>query len=500
MKEFFLKSKGDYIAGAFVKESVGGKEHLLFSPADRNDKVFLFSSYLSHIEPAIEASARAYPLWSSLSQEERNVYFEKLAHIYQEKSEEIAILISREVGKPLWESRIEAQALSQKVKITLKESLPLVKDTSLSTLRAGAKGKTAYRSKGVFLVLGPFNFPVHLPNGHIIAALATGNTVIFKASDKSPASAEKLAECFHLAGFPKGVFNLIQGGEEIARNLTQSAFIDGILFTGSYDVGKKIQKQIQDQPQKILALEMGGKNSALVWKDADIEAAIYEVLKGAYLTAGQRCSASSRLILHKEVKERFLESFIPLSKKLKVGHWKDHPFMGPVIDKRAMERFRKVKQEAVAEKAYIHLAGEELNLNGYYVRPAIVEPRQYEVKSFYQNEELFLPFLTVYVVEEEEEAIQLINRSAYGLCLSVFSNKEEFAERVFQKARVGVFHWNLSTNGASSLLPFGGLGKSGNDRPAGLFAVYSCTTPVAWMQKDISNGEEAFFDKSFFQD
>ncbi|MDE0119508.1 MAG: aldehyde dehydrogenase family protein [Bdellovibrionales bacterium] len=496
-----LKSKGDYIAGNFIKEFGKKKECTIFSPADLNDKVFSFSSCLDHVEPALEAASRAYPSWSSLNQEERNGYLKKLALIYQEKSEEMAVLISREVGKPLWESQMEVRALSQKIDITLRESLPLVQDTSLSSLKSGAKGKIAYKSRGVFLVLGPFNFPLHLPNGHIISALATGNTVIFKASDKSPASAEKWAECFHLAGFPKGVFNLIQGGADIAQSLIGSPLLDGVLFTGSYGVGKNIQKQMEDQAQKILALEMGGKNSSLVWKDADVKTAVYEVLKGAYLTSGQRCSACSRLILHKEIKEEFLSCFIPLSKKLSIGHWRDNPFMGPVIDEKATESFEAVKKEVEEEQATWLMLGERLShLNGYYVSPSLVEPRKYLSPSFYQNEELFLPFLVLYVVEEEEEAISLINQSAYGLCLSVFSQEEAFAKRVFQKSRIGVFHWNLGTNGASSRLPFGGLGKSGNDRPAGLFSVYTCTTPVAWMQKDFSTEEETFFDKRFFKD
>ena len=501
MEEVFLKSKGDYIAGTFIKESEGEREYTLFSPADLKDKVFQFSSCLNHVEPALKAASDAYPFWSSLNQEKRNSYLKKLALIYQEKSEEMAVLISREVGKPLWESRTEVQALSQKIEITLKESLPLVEDTNLSSLKKGAKGKIAYKSKGVFLVLGPFNFPVHLANGHIISALVTGNTVIFKASDKSPASAEKLAECFHLAGFPKGVFNLIQGGADIAQHLISSPRLDGVLFTGSYAVGKSIQKKMADQAPKILALEMGGKNSSLVWKDADIKNAVYEVIKGAYLTSGQRCSACSRLILHKEIKEEFLERFITLSKKLKIGHWRDNPFMGPVIDKKAMERWEAIKKEVETEKAHWHLVGEHLShLSGYYLSPSLVEPKRYQSFSFYQNEETFLPFLVLYILEEEEEAISLINQSGYGLCLSVFSSEEEFAKKIFQRARVGVFHWNLSTNGASSRLPFGGLGKSGNDRPAGLFSVYTCTTPVAWMEKDFSTEEDTFFDKRFFQD
>ena len=498
MKYPHQQGKGDYINGRFVKSSPHGKYHIL-SPADLEDKVFTFFSYPEHIESACFAAAKAYPSWSSLSQEERNTYLKKLARIYETKQEELAICISRETGKPLWESQLEVKALIQKIEITLKESLPLVQDTELLTQREGVKGKIAYRSRGVFLILGPFNFPLHLPNGHIVSALALGNTVIFKASEKTPASAEALAECFDLAGFPKGVFNLVQGGVETAQSLVRHKDIDGILFTGSYKVGREIQVQILDQPHKILALEMGGKNSALVWKDASIEKAVCEILKGAYLTCGQRCSSTSRLILHKEIKPVFMKKFVELSQKISVGPWKHNPFMGPLIDESALQRFLKAQKEAEEKGDFIHLTGKKLNsLKGFYVRPAVVEPECYDPGSYYQNEELFAPFLTVYEVETEEDAIDLINNSAYGLCLSVFSEEALFVKRVFQRAQVGVFYWNLSSVSASSRLPFGGLGKSGNDRPAGLFAVHSCVTPVAWMQAEKSANTvlpENFFTK-----
>ena len=481
-----IKSKGDYIEGDFVRGQGQNPDPLVvFSPADLNDPVFEHASKApSALERACSSAKKAHPLWAGLSQSQRNHLLLKLSDIYREKEKEIALLISRETGKPLWESEAEAKSLSQKVEITLKEALPLVQDSPDTSFQEGIKQKIAYRSKGVFLVLGPFNFPAHLPGGHIIPALATGNTVVFKPSEKAPATAEKLAECFHLAGFPKGVFNMVQGGAKTAQALVKHPLVDGILFTGSYAVGQAIQKVLWNQPQKIWALEMGGKNSSLVWKEANIEQAVEEVTKGAYLTCGQRCSATSRLILHKDIKDKFLEKFITKSQSLTIGHWRENPFMGPLIEKKARQRFMSAVQKASDEGATIWLKGKSLNHNGWYVSPAIVEPKSFSAHSFYQNEELFAPFVTVYSVSEEEEALNLTRQSGYGLCLSVFTQDPNMAQRMFQKAQVGVFHWNLSTNGASSHLPFGGLGKSGNDRPAGLFAVYSCVTPVAYRKSN----------------
>ena len=512
-----IKSQGDYIDGGFVQGQCS-KSHISQSPANLNDNVFEWATYAEHIEKACETAHKAHSPWAGLPQEKRNHFLLKLAEVYKAKEEEIAQLISRETGKPLWESHLEAKALSQKVTITLKFALPLVQDSSWAIVPNDIKEKTAYRSKGAILVLGPFNFPAHLPNGHIIPALTTGNTVIFKPSEKTPATAEKLAECFDLAGFPKGVFNLVQGGAKTAQDLVQHPLVEGIFFTGSYAVGQKIQQAVFHQPQKILALEMGGKNSTLVWRDADIETAVEEVFKGAYLTCGQRCSATSSVILHKEVKSLFLEKFIAKSQNIKIGHWSKNPFMGPLIDEQAVSRYTQAIESAKKEGALFHLKGQSINqtsLNGYYVSPSIVEShtippasnntnesltkaknhraknhrtKNHRTKtsplpSFHQTEELFAPFINIYTISEEEKAIDLINQSGYGLCLSVFSQNSTLAQKMFQKAKVGVFHWNLSTNGASSYLPFGGLGKSGNDRPAGLFAVYSTVTPVAYRHK-----------------
>ena len=496
-----LKSKGDYIGGRFVKaKGSNNKERLIKSPADLKDQVFSFFSDPDHIEPACFLAKKAFPAWAALRQSARNVYLKKLSRVFKAREKEISFLIARETGKPLWESLLEAKALSQKIEITLNKALPLVQDTKLLPLKPGfTKGKIFYRPQGALLALGPFNFPVHLPLGHIVPALALGNTVVFKPSEKTPASGEILSECFHQAGFPKGVFNMLQGGADTAKALLKASEISGVLFTGSYSVGRKIKQELLDHPEKTLTLEMGGKNSALIWKDASMKSALHEVLKGAYLTAGQRCSSTSRLILHKDIKHTFLKSFIALSRKIKVGHYSENPFMGPLIDEKAKLRFLSAGLKAQQQNALMHLKPEILKtqFKGFYVRPAILEPSKYDPKSFYQNEELFCPLVAVYTVETEEEVFHLVKQGGYGLLLSVFCKSRAFAKKALEQARVGVLHWNLSSSGASSLLPFGGKGKSGNARPAGLFTVRQCSDPIAWMEK--SGPQKNFLlDKNFF--
>ena len=500
MRNSIFKSRGDYINGQFVKHSSASDPQTIISPADLADKVCEFYPESSHSEEACQSAYKAYPNWSTMKQEQRNTFLLQLAKVYEDNTEEIAVFISRETGKPLWESRLESQALSKKIQITIKESLALVKTQTVPSAKEGVKGEIRYKSRGVFVIIGPFNFPLHLPNGQLIAALACGNTVIFKPSEKTPASAEKLAECFHKARFPKGVFNLVQGGVDIAKALIENPLVHGVFFTGSYQTGLKIKRQLLNYPQKILALEMGGKNSTLIWDFKDLDTAALETVKGAFLTSGQRCSSTSRLILHPRIKESFLERLIDFTRRLTVGHWRDNPFMGPLINKTAVDRFFQTLKEAKEEQAQIHLEGKKQNhLNGYYVTPSIVEPVGFDIKSSHQNQELFLPFIDVYSTNQEEEAFQLINESGYGLCVSIFSQKEDFMNRSFQNIQAGVFHYNLSSNGASPYLPFGGLGKSGNDRPAGLFAVTSCVHPTAWQIQQNNKDNLKTFHKNFFK-
>jgi len=334
----------------------------------------------------------------------------------------------------------------------------------------------------------------------LVAALASGNTVIFKPSEKTPASAQKLAECFQHAQFPKGVFNLVQGGADIAQSLVTHPAVQGVFFTGSYETGLKLKKQILPYPDKILALEMGGKNSAVIWDFEDLDNAVLETLKGAFLTTGQRCSSTSRLILHSRIKEPFLEKFLSYSQRLKIGHWQDKVFMGPLINQEVMDRFFSSLQEAKEEGAFIHLEGQKQeHLNGYYVSPSIVEPLSFQSQSFHQNQELFVPHLNVYTSDYEEEAFHLANQSGYGLCVSLFSQEQKFIEKAFQTLHAGVFHCNFSSNGASPYLPFGGVRKSGNGRPAGLLAITSCVTPIAWQTQKGLLKKKVTFPTDFFQ-
>ncbi len=475
---------GDYIDGRFVISPSPDGAIEIQSPADLSDKVITVPFKLDHIEEATRAAAKAYLPWARLSLGERKNYLLKLKEVYNAHAEEMAVMISRETGKPLWETRTEAKALAAKIDVTLNHSLKLVETERIENALPGVDGITRHQPRGVMAVVGPFNFPAHLPNGHIIPALITGNTIVFKPSDKTPGVGQLMAQIFEKAELPKGVFNLVHGRGESGRRLVIDDNVAGILFTGSYEVGLKIKEDTLNHFWKIIALEMGGKNATVVWHDADIDKALYETLIGCFLTAGQRCSCTSRVILHKSIAEEFIDRFYKAAKKIKIGHWNEEVLFGPLISKDSVEKYLRFQEIAKREGAEPLMRGKvlELDKQGYYVTPSINLVKEMKTKSVYQRSEIFGPNVAVYTVQDYDEALEVVNNTSYGLVMSVFTKDKKLYEDTLLKTRVGMINWNRTTNGASSKLPFGGRGKSGNDRPSGHYAVQYCTVPVASLE------------------
>ena len=484
-----MKFLGDFIDGNFLLSEKEKEETFhKVSPSDRKDEILSFFSSFSSVKKACKAAKKAFPLWRDLDFNTRKKYLLKLKKAYQKKEDEMAKTISRETGKPLWETKGEAKALSSKIDITLQESLKLVETKNIAKASGSMKGVIRYQARGALSVIGPFNFPAHLPNGHFVPALLLGNTVVFKPSDKTPATGQLIAEIFKSCEFPPGVFNMVQGAKEIGQSLAEEVLLDGLLFTGSYDVGLKIKKQTLNHAHKILALEMGGKNTSLIWKDCDIKRAVYENLMGSFITAGQRCSCTSKIFVHRQLYDEFSSKFLEATKNLQIGHWKEKVFYGSLIDEDSQKRYLQFQDIAIREGAEALLKGEKLEKShiGYYVSPSVHLISKPSQKSIYQTTEIFGPSVGIYPIDSFEEAISFQNSSNYGLAMSVFSKDKKIYEESTKKAKVGILNWNKSTVGASSRLPFGGRGFSGNDRPSGSFAVYYCSSPVASLEGEFS--------------
>lgn len=475
---------GDFINGRFVLTDKSDGQVKDVSPADLSDHVMTVKYKLDHVDQACQAAKQAYLPWAKLALDERKKYLLKLKEIFVAHEPQMAELIARDTGKSLWDATSEAKALAAKIDITLNESIKLIQEERIKNALPQVDGVIRFRSRGAMAVIGPFNFPAHLPNGHIIPALIAGNTIVYKPSEQTPAVAQLYAQMVEKAEFPPGVFNLVHGEVETGRRLVAHELVDGILFTGSYEVGLKIKQDTLNHYWKILALEMGGKNATVVWDDADIDKAIYETLVGAYMSTGQRCSGTSRVILHDKIADQFTDRFYQAAKKLSIGHWSKNPFMGPLINGPAVEKYIRFQEMANRENCESLMRGKSLELEykGFYVTPSIHLVKSYDENSVYQKTEIFGPNVAIYRSSDFDKAMEMVNSTGYGLAMSLFTKNTELYETALLKARVGILNWNRTTNGASSRLPFGGMGKSGNDRPSAHFAIQYCTVPVASLE------------------
>lgn len=481
-----IKSKGNFIDGKWkVSEKSQGSIQIV-SPANFDWKLPDISFGFSEIEEAVASANRAFTAWSRRSMDDRIALLRKLGDEFESRKDELARVMALEIGKPLDECRVEAGALVNKIKLTIDDGLKLVNSSEID-LGSGSRGQIIFRPKGVMLVIGPFNFPTHLSNGHIIPALLTGNTVILKPSEKAPFSAQTYIECFERVGFPAGVIQLLQGTGEVAQRLIRSKGINGVLATTSYEIGAKIQKEVAEEPEKIVALEMGGKNAAIVWEGSDPEKVAADLIQSCFLTTGQRCTALSRVYIHPNLLEPVLSKFHERAKNLLISHPFEEdpkPFMGPIISAAAKEKYLRYSDIAQSEGAEIIMRPKALDGSsriskrplplGHYVTPSIAVVKNWSSKSSYQNHEIFGPDVFFAPVKTLDEAIEATNAAKYGLAFSFFGKTEEFND-VADRIEAGLVYCNRPTTGASSRLPFGGWKRSGNHRPAGIFAIYYTT-------------------------
>jgi succinylglutamic semialdehyde dehydrogenase len=480
--------RGNYIAGHFKAPTDVVAEVTLYSPADLDETAFRYRFGYKDVDVAVDSARTAFERWRLEPLENRVSYLMRYKECLKQVELELAEAISREIGKPLWEALQEVSAMINKVDVSVNDGLALIADKKTPNILPGTEGVWRQRPHGVFVVIGPFNFPGHLANGHIVPALLTGNCVIFKPSEKSPSVGQIMAEALNAAGLPPGVFSMIQGDGEVGRRLTTHEGIDGVLFTGSYDVGLKIKQDTINQYWKLLALEMGGKNSSIVLEDANVESAIFEVLTSAFLTTGQRCSATSRVMVSEKIFDQFTDLFHEKAKRFSIGHPLENPFMGPLIDQSSVDKYLKFQSIASREGCEVVMRGKQLETShrGYYVTPSIHRATSNDLaavkKSIYQQTEIFGPNVLLYRVQSKEEAVRLADATQYGLALSVFTSSRTNYEWCFERVRAGVINWNRSTVGASSRLPFGGLKRSGNHFPTAVSASYYCTYPIASLE------------------
>lgn len=442
------------------------------------------SASLEQIDAAIQAAKHAFSSWSRLSFEERLSFLTEFNRILEMNRQSLADCLSQETGKPAWEAKTEIDSMIHKLAI----SVQAYQERCQTWQRVTSAGTLAlnHRPHGIIAVLGPFNFPLHLPHGHIIPALLAGNTVVFKASELTPWVAEKMVEYWQQAKLPAGVLNLIQGSKEVGQALAFHPQLDGLFFTGSYQTGRLLSEHFTKTPQKILALEMGGNNPLVLHKvAAALQAAVYHTLQSAYLTAGQRCTCARRLIVTKNPEgEAFVQALRQAITQLQVGPYdqKPEPFMGPVISKQAQEHLLQAYAGLVKQGGVPLVLLTPLGNKGAFLSPSLIDVTDVEHR---RDEELFGPILQLIWVKDFEEALQEANNTAYGLSAGLLCEDKKLFQRFSGEVKAGLINWNRPLTGASAQAPFGGIGNSGNHRPAAYYAADYCAYPVASLKEEI---------------
>jgi succinylglutamic semialdehyde dehydrogenase len=442
----------------------------------------VWSGKLGDAAAEVAAARAAWPEWAAHSNAYRIEAVRRFANVVRKKEAEFAELIARETGKPLWEARTEVGAVVNKVEISVEA---YAERTPQRRMEAALGNKIAVRHKphGVLAVLGPYNFPAHLPNGHIVPALIAGNAVVFKPSEKTPASGELLVRCYHEAGIPEGVVRLLIGGPDQGRSLAGQAGIDGLLFTGSARAGMALHKQFAETPHKILALELGGNNPLVIWNAKDIQAAAVIAVQSAYLSAGQRCTAARRLIVEEGHHEPLIDAVRKLAERMIVGDpFADpQPFMGPVIDLAAADHVQEQWLNLMMKGGKPICRLDRPDKDKPFLTPALIDVTEIRDRP---DEEIFGPVLQVIRVKDFDEAIDEANNSRFGLAASLVGGSPELYDKFWANVRAGVINWNKPTNGAPSNAPFGGIGLSGNHRPSAFYAADYCAYPVTSVEAD----------------
>lgn len=472
------KMKTHYLYDHWIEGS--GKEFVSTDPATEEINWEGRAATGKEVDAAYRAAIRAFEKWADLPADERIGYSQSFKEVVLEHRDELAECISKESGKPLWESFTEVDAIVGKVGLSAEAHKERRHDSKQDL--GGAASVLRYRPHGVIAVFGPFNLPGHLPHGHIIPALIAGNTVVFKPSEQAPLVAQKLMECWIEADLPRGVLNLVQGGRETGMAVAQNPMLDGLFFTGSVVAGKALHISFAGQPEKIIALELGGNNPLIVAEIDDTETAAYITVQSAYITSGQRCTCARRLIVPAGNEgDLFIAALMSLMGRIQIGPYTDtpEPFMGPVISGKARDELLTAQQRLSRLGGRILTEMTPLERPGHFLTPGLMDVTQLPDRS---DEEIFGPFLQVIRVTDFEQALREANNTAFGLSAGLISRNPKLYERFRKKIRAGVVNWNRQTTGASGRLPFGGLGRSGNHRPSGFFAADYCSDPVAYLE------------------
>ncbi|NRR32061.1 succinylglutamate-semialdehyde dehydrogenase [Oxalobacteraceae bacterium] len=471
----------NFINGAWLPGS--GAQLVTVDPATGRQTWASREATPDEVGQACAAARAAFEGWALTPLADRIAVCTRFRDLLKENAETLALLISEEVGKPLWESRTEVATMANKIDISVQAHGARTGESHSKV--ADGEAVLRHRPHGVFGVFGPYNFPGHLPNGHIVPALIAGNTVVFKPSEYSPRTAVKTVELWVKAGLPAGVINLVNGGRDTGIALGQNKLLDGVLFTGSCQTGTALHRQFGGQPGKMLALEMGGNNPLVVWDVQDVDAAVFMAISSAFISAGQRCTCARRLIVQDNAQgQAIIARLVDVASRLTIGAAASEPapFMGPVVSSAIAARLVQAQADMVAKGGKTLLQMRHIDAASGFVSAGIVDVT--DAKGI-PDEEWFGPLLQVIRVADFDSAVRVANDTSFGLASALISTDPALWASFQLRARAGIVNWNRPTTGAASSAPFGGVGQSGNHRPSAYYAADYCAYPVASIENNV---------------
>lgn len=430
----------------------------------------------AQVDQAFMAATQAFADWSRKPIADRIAYVRAYKQQLESAKNEIAKLISLETGKALWDSTGEVGAMIGKIELSI-SSYEARTGSNISETAFG-RASLRHRPHGVMAVLGPFNFPGHLPNGHIIPALIAGSTIVFKPSELTPAVGEMLCQLWENVDLPAGVINLVQGARETGAAILDHSALSGVLFTGSAKTGAFIHKKFGGRPEIMLALEMGGNNPLVIWEATDVEATANLAVQSAFITSGQRCTCARRILVPKgKIGDEIVAAIAAQIDKLNISEWDSNPapFMGTLISEHAADMVLRDQQSHLQAGAKAIRLAKRLNWSNAAISPGLLEMGETSVA----DEETFGPLAQVYRVSSFENALSMANDTRFGLAAGLISDNEDLWDQFTETIHAGIVNFNRPTTGASSALPFGGPGISGNHRPGAWYAADYCAWPMA---------------------
>jgi succinylglutamic semialdehyde dehydrogenase len=487
MKTKTIEYRGDYIQGHFVKVQDLNGEIWSKNPGDLEAPSLIFPFSYEHMQEAVTAAKRSFSTWKRLSVQNRAETLVRYRELLIAKRDDLAYWTTFETGKPLWESYQEFEETLSLVDYFINQGSQTTVEQKQSTSDGICLNR--FSPRGVVSVITPASLPMLFPHSYFIPALMNGNTAVVKICTQTPRVGQLLGEIAHESGVSAGVLNFIHGDAELSRRLVSHPGVDAVFYHGPFETAAKVKKQLLSDFWKFTVIETAGKNAQVIWEDANYDQALYHAVFASFLTAGQRCSNTSRLMVHDSLYIKFVKDFHQLSKKISVGYGlsePEAPFMGPLMSERAVEDYLRFQGIAIREGAEELMRGKSLERDkkGFYVSPSIHLVDKADPKSIYQKSEIHGPNVAIFRIKDLDETAEIINQPQWGLVASIYTSKKSTFYHLAQEIKVGMLHWNRPTTAISYRLPTGGINKSGNEHPMGSFAGVQCTQMMSCLEDE----------------